>query len=273
MARIGFLGAGKMAQAMANGFLNAGLVKADSLIASCAPLDKISSEAFEKFGSRVTFDNAEVVENSKVVILAVKPNTVPIVLDNIKQYVSKEHLLLSVAMGVTLQALEKGLENKCKVVRVMPNTPSLVQKGASVFVPGTSTTQNDIDLVIRLLQSLGTCDEVPEYLLDAITALSGSGPAYVYMIIEAMADGGVRMGLPRDLANKLASQTVLGAAEMVIQTKEHPGKLKDDVTSPAGSTAEGLHVLETSGIRGTIMKAVEMATRRCKETSAKTSEK
>ncbi|XP_065212741.1 pyrroline-5-carboxylate reductase 1, mitochondrial [Planococcus citri] len=267
MIRVGFLGAGKMAQALAKGFLKSGLVKSNGIIASCAPNDLASAQAFESLGSKVTFDNREVAQNSDVMIVAVKPSIVPIVLSDIKDHVTDKSLLLSIAMGVTLDTLQKSLPEKSKVVRVMPNTPALVQQAVSVFVPGKNVTNSDIELTKNLLLSVGICDQVPEYLLDVVTALSGSGPAYIFLIIEAMADGAVRMGMPRDMALKLSAKTVLGAADMLLNIQEHPGKLRDDVTSPAGTTSEGLHVLESHGVRSAIVKALEAATNKSKEIS------
>ncbi|VVC44995.1 Hypothetical protein CINCED_3A021301 [Cinara cedri] len=234
MLKIGFLGAGKMAQALAKGFLTAGLVKGENITASCAPQDVQCVDTFKGFGSTVTFDNSVVAKNSNVLLLAVKPSVVKPVLDQIHGNFTAKHLLLSVAMGVTVNQLEKLLPGGSRVIRVMPNTPALVQCGASVYVPGNHATDEDDKLTEKLLTSVGTAERVSEYLMDPITALSGSGPAYVYVIIEALADGAVRMGMPRDMAYRLASQTVLGAGTMVRDTREHPGKLKDDVTSPAG---------------------------------------
>ncbi|XP_050437430.1 pyrroline-5-carboxylate reductase 3 [Adelges cooleyi] len=267
MLKIGFFGAGKMAQALAKGFVAAGLTKGELITASCALGDTQCIEAFEALGSTVTFDNRAVAENAQVVCLAVKPSVVKPVLDQARPAFGSQHLLLSVAMGVTVDQLEKNLPDGSRVMRVMPNTPALVQCGASVYVPGSKATEEDEKLTRKLLSSVGTAERVPEYLMDPITALSGSGPAYVYVIIEALADGAVRMGLPRDMAYRLASQTVLGAGTVVRDTGEHPGKLKDDVTSPAGSTAAGLYALERGRIRHTIISALEQATEKCRETS------
>jgi len=256
-----------MAQALAKGFLTAGLTKGEHITASCVPQDVQCVEAFKELGSTVTFDNRVVAENSDVLLLAVKPSVVKPVLEFVRPKITSNHLLLSVAMGITVDQLEKLLPDGSKVVRVMPNTPALVQCGASVYVPGNHTTDEDNKLTQKLLSAVGTAERVPEYLMDPITALSGSGPGYVYVIIEAMADGAVRMGIPRDMAYRLASQTVLGAGTMVRDTREHPGKLKDDVTSPAGSTAAGLCALENGGIRHALIDALEKATERCRETS------
>ncbi|XP_050295383.1 uncharacterized protein LOC126735441 [Anthonomus grandis grandis] len=266
MLRIGFIGGGKMAQAMAKGFISAGLTKPDSITTSCHPTDLPNIQAFKELGAESLTENLPVVEKSELVILSVKPHIIPIALADLKKTkVDNDKLFLSIAMGVTIKKLEQILPKDSRVIRVMPNTPALVQSGASVFVKGSNVTEGDVTVTKKLLQSIGTCEEVPEGLMDAVTALSGSGPAYVYLFIEALADGGVKMGLPRDLAYRLASQTVLGAGRMVRDTREHPGKLKDDVTSPAGSTASGIHFLEKQAFRGVVMGAIEEATKRCKE--------
>ncbi|CAG9761514.1 unnamed protein product [Ceutorhynchus assimilis] len=266
LLKIGFIGGGKMAQAMAKGFISAGLAKPETIISSSHPSDVVSLQAFKDLGAESITDNLPVVDKSEVVIVAVKPHIVPIALGDIKtSSVAKDKLFLSVAMGVTIKQLEQILPKQSRVIRVMPNTPALVQSGASVFVRGSTSTEGDTTTTKRLLQSIGTCEEVTEGLMDAVTALSGSGPAYVYLFIEALADGGVKMGLPRDLAYRLAAQTVLGAGRMVRDLKQHPGVLKDDVTSPGGSTATGIHFLETKAFRGTVIGAIEAATQRCRE--------
>ncbi|KAJ3629267.1 hypothetical protein MTP99_013669 [Tenebrio molitor] len=267
LLKIGFIGGGKMAQAMAKGFISAGLAKGETMISSCHPSDVASAKAFKDLGAESLFENVPVVEKSDVIIVSVKPSVVPIALGDIKNApdIKADKLFLSIAMGVTIKQLEQYLPKECRVVRVMPNIPALVRSGASVFVTGSKATDRDAQLTKKLLKSVGTCERVTENLLDAITALSGSGPAYIYILIESLADGGVKMGLPRDLAYRLASQTVLGAAQMVRDTNVHPGVLKDDVTSAAGSTAAGLHVLEQKGFRAAVISAIEAATERCRE--------
>jgi len=263
---IGFLGGGRIAQAMAKGFLAASLIRSDKLIASVHPSDLQSKESFEKLGAKCVTNNEPVVENADVVFVSVKPQVVPKVLTEVKS-MSANKLFLSVSMGITINTLEKNLSPNARVVRVMPNTPALVQEGCSVFVRGSKATNEDAQLTQKLLESIGTCEEVDEYLLDPITALSGSGPAYVFVMIESLADGAVRMGMPRDMAYRLASQTVLGSGKLVRDTKDHPGVLKDNVTSPAGSTAAALRHLEKSGFRAAVAGAVEAATIRCREIS------
>lgn len=269
IGQIGFLGGGKMAKAMAKGFISAGLTKPENLRASVHPADTISFESFKGLGAEVITENIPIVEKSDIIFVSVKPNCVSKVLQDIKP-ISSGKLFISVAMGVTLSELEKNVSNKSRVIRIMPNTPVLIQQGCSVFVRGSNASDNDAQITQKLLESIGTCEEVDESLLDPITALSGSGPAYVFVMIEALADGGVQMGLPRDLAYRLAAQTVLGAGQLVKESGKHPGQLKDDVTSPAGSTAAGLCYLEKTAFRASVAGAVEAATLRCRDISGVT---
>jgi len=261
---VGFLGAGKMATALAKGFVHAGIVSAKQLIAS-DPF-KPSRDAFAKeVGARATDSNLEVLKTANVLVLAVKPDQVAAVLVEIRSSFTNDHLLISIAAGVPLAKLEGGLGGNPRVIRVMPNTPALVGASASAFAPGKSCTAADADLAQKLLSAVGVAYQVKESLLDAVTGLSGSGPAYVYQFIEALSDGGVAAGLPRDISTKLAAQTVLGAAKMVLETGQHPGALKDQVTSPGGTTIEGLHELEKGKLRGTVMSAVRAATEKSKK--------
>jgi pyrroline-5-carboxylate reductase len=261
---IGFLGAGKMATALAKGFVNAGLVTGKQIIAS--DVIQAASGAFAKeVGAKTTAFNPDVVKFADVLILAVKPHQVTEVLAEIHDQFSEKNLLISIAAGVPLAKIESALPEGSRVIRVMPNTPALVGASASAFATGKSATNNDSALVQKLLAAVGVAFQVKENLLDAVTGLSGSGPAYVYQFIEALSDGGVASGLPRDVATKLAAQTVLGAAKMVLETGQHPGALKDMVTSPGGTTIEGLHELEKGKLRGTVMSAVRAATEKSKK--------
>ena len=261
---IGFLGAGRMATALAQGFVKTGLVKPGQIFAS-----DVFPAACKAFGSatrsRICGSNADVLNSASVIFLAVKPQQSAEVLAEIQPHFTPRHLLISIAAGVTLTKMESALPVKARVIRVMPNTPALIGASASAFACGASATKSDAALALRLLASVGIAVEVKESLLDAVTGLSGSGPAYVYQFIEALSDGGVASGLPRDLATKLAAQTVLGAAKMVIETGEHPGALKDAVTSPGGTTIEGIHELEKGKLRGTVMNAVRAATEKSKK--------
>ncbi|GBP12165.1 Pyrroline-5-carboxylate reductase [Eumeta japonica] len=215
-------------------------------------------------GAAAFFENKPVVERSEVVIVSVKPDVVGKALSEVKGLAAcSKKLFISVAMGVNIATIEKNLPLDARVIRVMPNTPALVRQGAAVLSRGSRATSEDAELTARLFRAVGSCDEVPEYQMDAVTALSGSGPAYVYMMIESLADGGIRCGLPRDLALKLAAQTALGSAAM-IREGSHPAQLRDNVTSPAGSTAEGTYHLEQNGFRAAVIGAVSAATERCK---------
>jgi pyrroline-5-carboxylate reductase len=210
-----------------------------------------------------TFDsNAEVVKNSNVVVLAVKPQMMAPVLAELRPLISPDHLVVSVAAGVSLATLTNGLGPDRRISRAMPNTPALVGEGAACYCLGPFTNESDDAIVAACLGSIGIAFRVPESQLDAVTGLSGSGPAFVYVMIEALADGGVRAGLPREMAQALAAQTVLGSAKMVIETGQHPGLLKDQVASPGGTTIAGLHALEKGGIRAALMDAVDAATKR-----------
>jgi pyrroline-5-carboxylate reductase len=261
---IGFLGAGKMATALARGFVRAEMIFPREIIAG-----DLSATALKNFtketGAKAAGSNAEVLKFAKVVILAVKPDQVAGVLAELRGGFTKQHLLISIAAGVTLTKLESGLPAGARVIRVMPNTPALVGESASAFALGKAATAADGELAKQLLSAVGVAFQVKENLLDAVTGLSGSGPAYVYQFIEALSDGGVAAGLPRDIATKLAAQTVFGAAKMVLETGQHPGVLKDQVTSPGGTTIEGLHELEKGKLRATVMSAVRAATEKSKK--------
>lgn len=259
--RIGFVGAGRMATALAKGWINANLLSPDQILASdpFAP----AREQFEKVtGSAAKAESLEVISQSDVLFLAVKPQIMDEVLTAIQEEVKPEHLVVSIAAGVTLDRLQSGLREQRRLIRVMPNTPCLVGASASGYCPTPGATENDIQLVDDLLNAVGKAFRLPERLLDAVTGLSGSGPAFVAILIEAMADGGVRMGLPREVALPLAAQTVLGTARMVLEESLHPAALKDMVTSPGGTTIAGLHELERSGARAAMMDAIEAATQR-----------
>jgi pyrroline-5-carboxylate reductase len=260
---IGFIGAGQMARALANGFVKSGLVSADRIVAA-DPLPP-ALKAFEKAvpGSRALPDNASVARDSDVLFLATKPQQISSAITELRADASGK-LVISIAAGIHLKTLAAGLP-EARLVRVMPNTPCLIGQSASGYCLGPRTTSADGQLVAQLLSAVGRAFPVDEKLLDAVTGLSGSGPAFVYVMIEALSDGGVQMGLPRDIAMALAAQTVRGAAQMVLETGEHPAVLKDRVASPGGTTIAGLQALEAGGLRGALMAAVEAATRRSTE--------
>lgn len=262
--RIGFLGAGKMATALARGWLAAGLTRGDCLRAS-DPLPAAREAFTAATGIPTAATNRDVVTGSDLLILAVKPQSMRALLAEIRPWLTPGHLLISIAAGIPLRQLAEGLGSDRRLIRVMPNTPCLVGASASGYAASESATLDDIALVDRLLNAVGRAFVLPEHLLDAVTGLSGSGPAFVYVMIEALSDGGVRVGLPRDVATALAAQTVLGSAKMVLETGSHPGVLKDAVASPGGTTIAGLHALERGGLRAALIDAVEAATRRSTE--------
>ena len=253
-----------MASALASGWLKAGITGKENLLAS-----DVSAEARSAFaqvtGGKTTESNPEVVKGSTVLVVAVKPDQVEALLKEISQALTERHLIISIAAGMSLTKMELAVKAGTRVVRVMPNTPALVGASASAFALGKSATAEDGQLVTRLFSAVGVAYQVKESLLDAVTGLSGSGPAFVYMVIEALSDGGVAAGLPRDVATKLAAQTVLGGAKMVLETGMHPGTLKDMVTSPGGTTIEGLHELEKGGLRAAFMNAVRAAAEKAKK--------
>jgi pyrroline-5-carboxylate reductase len=256
-----------MATALAKGWLRAGLVGTGNCRAS-DPLGAARQSFSAETGCRVGADNREVAAVSEVLVVAVKPQSMTGLLEEIRSFVAGR-LIISIAAGITLRQLVAGLGPDCRLVRVIPNTPCLIGCSASGYSPGANATPEDIALVDRLLNAVGVAFRLPEHLLDAVTGLSGSGPAFVYLMIEALSDGGVRVGLPRDVATALAAQTVLGAAKMVLETQSHPGVLKDMVASPGGTTIAGLHALERGGVRGALIDAVEVATRRAAELGQK----
>lgn len=267
-SRIGFLGAGRMATALARGWIQAGLTTAEQICAS-DPFAPAREDFSKQTGAQCVEDNLHVVAASDLVILAVKPQTLAPLCTEIRPALKDRHLVISIAAGVPLSRLSEHLGGDRRIVRVMPNTPCLVGASASGFSAGTKATNEDIERVDRLLNSVGRAFAVPEHLLDAVTGLSGSGPAYVFVMIEALSDGGVRMGLPRDVATQLAAQTVLGSAKLLLETGQHPGVLKDMVASPGGTTIAGLHALEKGGLRNALIDAVQAATLRSAELGAK----
>jgi len=269
-ARVGFVGAGQMARALARRLVSVGLVTSERIIAS-DPSETALERFAQETGGAIVGTNADVVETAGVVVLATKPQSMPEVLVELAPRVGagkSEPLIVSIAAGVALDTIRSGLAGYGRLVRVMPNTPCLVGSGASAYALGPNVRQHDERMVRELLQAVGVAHRVSESALDAVTGLSGSGPAFVYTIIEALSDGGVRVGLPREVATSLAAQTVLGAARMVLETGRHTGELKDQVASPGGTTIAGLHALEKGGLRAALMDAVQAATTRSAELAA-----
>lgn len=264
--KIGVIGSGQMAQALVAGFVGKGLVLPGDVLAS-DPNEAARRRFREVTGCQATENNLEVVRTQDVVILAVKPQVIWRVLEELQGRITPEKLIISIVAGVTLDTLQQYLGESARIIRVMPNTPALVGFGASAFAPGKNVRPTDLEIVQSLLGAVGIAVQVEERLMDAVTALSGSGPAFVYLFIETLTDAGVRHGLPRDLASRLAVQTVRGASEMVIQTTEHPAVLRDRVTSPGGTTIAGIAALERNNFRGAVFAAIEAAVQRAGELS------
>ena len=259
--KIGVIGAGKIGSAILRGIIRAGLVRNDQVMASDASTTLLESVT-QELRIKATPNNPEVCDFADIVILAVKPQIVDPVIKEIAAALGKTKLLVSVAAGVPLSRIEDHLPKGARVVRVMPNIPSVVGAGASCYAGGARATAEDLEKVGSILGSFGIALPLEEKHLDAVTGLSGSGPAYVFLFIESLADGGVQVGLPREVALKLALQTVYGSAKMALESGRHLAQLKDEVTSPGGTTVAGLYALEKGKLRGTIMDAVLKATHR-----------
>ena len=260
---IAFIGGGNMAEALIKGLIAAGTAKPDHILVTDVSVDRLA-HLHTTYGVQQR-GNVEAAREADIILLCVKPQVVERVLADISSVVDAKKLVISIAAGIVIAKIEKGLKESSHVVRVMPNTPALVLAGAAALAGGKHATSDDLALAQSIFNSVGRAVIVEEKLMDAVTGLSGSGPAYVFMIIDALSDAGVKAGLPRQLALELAAQTVYGAAKMVLETKEHPGKLRDMVTSPGGTTIEGLHALEKGKLRATLMNAVEAATTRSRE--------
>lgn len=262
--KIGIIGAGKIGSAIARGVIRAGLATRDQVMASDVS-EVLRQSIATELGIKVASENNQVCDFADIIILAVKPQILDSVAKEIANGLGQTKLLVSVAAGVPLSRIEAHLGRGTRVVRVMPNIPCVVGAGASGYAGGTHATAMDLENVGVILNSFGIGLPVEEKYLDAVTGLSGSGPAYVFVFIEALADGGVQVGLPREVALKLALQTVYGAARMALESAKHLGELKDEVTSPGGTTIAGLYALEQKGFRGVVMDAVVNATRRSQE--------
>ena len=260
--RLGFIGAGNMAQAIIGGVLASGLLKKEDIIASAATEATIE-RVRERFGIRVTLDNRETAQ-ADIIVLAVKPIYCAQVMEEISGDIRPEQILISIAAGKSIEWLENGFGKDKKIVRTMPNTPALVGEGMTAVCPNGNITEEDLQTVCDILRSFGQAEMVPERIMDAVIAVSGSSPAYVFLFIEAMADAAVAEGMPREQAYRFAAQSVLGSAKMVLDTKKHPGELKDMVCSPAGTTIEAVRVLEETGFRGSVMKSMKACADRSK---------
>lgn len=261
---IGIIGCGNMGSAIINGMIATKFVTVDQVYVYDKATDK-TDKLKNKLGIHISPDPMALVKKVDILILAVKPNVSKLVMDEIKGSLSSEQIVVSIMAGVTISTLENYLGDDKKIVRVMPNTPALVQEAMSAVSVNANVGEDDLTTVIRLFHQLGKAEVVDETLMDIVTGISGSSPAYVFMMIEAMADAAVRGGMTRDLAYTFVAQAVMGSAKMVLDTKLHPGELKDMVTSPAGTTIEAVVALEKNGFRNSLMKAVAKATEKSKD--------
>ncbi|MDT8316712.1 MAG: pyrroline-5-carboxylate reductase [bacterium] len=263
--RIGFLGSGNMAEAIINGLIKSGQVKGAEISASDKNIERLNV-IVEGYGIEGHNKNFEVARRSDVIIIAVKPQVIEPVLNEISDEIGPDKLLISIVAGIKIKQIASYLKEGAKIVRVMPNTPALVLSGVSALCPGKGVSDEELELATAIFGAVGKAVTVEdEGLMDAVTGLSGSGPAFVYTFIEAMSDAGVKMGLPRDTANILATETVLGSAKVVSEMKRHTGELRDMVTSPGGTTIAGMGKLEEKGFRSAVISAVEAAVNKSKE--------
>jgi pyrroline-5-carboxylate reductase len=262
--KLALIGAGKLGEALLSGILSSQLVSASHVEATVAHQPRADSLA-EKYGIKAHTQNSRAVAGADLVLVALKPQQVRGFLHEVKKHLRKDAVIISAAASVTTALIERELGHPARVIRAMPNTPCLIRQGMTALARGKHATDQDVATARRIFDSMGRSVVVDEKHLDAITGLSASGPAYVYMIIESLAEGGVKLGLPRELSTELCAQTLLGASAMVLATGEHPAKLKDVVTTPAGCTIDGLLELEEGGLRVTLIKAVVRAAERAKQ--------
>lgn len=265
---IGFIGCGNMGQAIIGGLVKANVVENKKILVgnpTMPELEKVKNQ----YGVLITTNNKDVAELSDIIILAVKPNKHKEVINEIKEIVKKDAIIITIGAGISIEFLKESFNTENKFVKVMPNTPALVGEGMAAICHDGSLIKEEEEEVSSIFKSLGKVEWVEEKLMDAVTSISGSSPAYVYMFIEALADGGVMQGLPRDKAYKMAAQAVLGSAKMVLETGEHPGQLKDKVCSPGGTTIEAVYSLEKNNFRGTVIEAVKACGEKSKKMSGK----
>jgi pyrroline-5-carboxylate reductase len=265
---IAFIGSGNMAEALVKGLLGAGVATPQEILCTDRRAER-GPELLGRYGVRFTQSNLAAVKEAGIIVLSVKPQVMDKVLEEIGPALDASKLVISIAAGIPILAIERKVGHGVRVIRTMPNTPALVGAGATALSPGEHATEADLTQAKALFDAIGMTVVVDEPLLDAVTGLSGSGPAYIFLIIEALSDGGVKAGLARAQAQALAAQTVFGSAKLLIETGEHPGRLKDQVTSPGGTAIAGLHTLEAGGLRTTLMNAVEAATNRSRELGKK----
>jgi pyrroline-5-carboxylate reductase len=262
--KIGFIGAGKMAQAMMEGIVNSKMIPKENIMAS-ANTEKTIEIIMRRYGIITALNNRNVAKFADVLILAVKPDLYATVIKEIKNDIKESVIIVTIAAGITLMNIEQLFGFQVKAVRTMPNTPSVVGEGMSAICANDYLDEIELTEVERMFHTFSKTERLEEKLMDAVPAISGSSPAYVYMLIEAMADGGVRQGIPREQAYRLAAQSVLGAAKMVLETGKHPGELKDNVCTPGGATIEAVVTLEEKHFRGSIMAAMDSCTNKVKK--------
>ncbi len=262
--KIGFIGLGNMAKAMIGGMLGKGIAQPLDIL-GYARTKETQNEVKNKYGITIMEGNAQVAAASDILILAVKPQMFETVIPQIRNMVKEEGLVISIAAGKSLGWIEEAFGRKLKLVRCMPNTPALVGEGCSGMCRNERVSDEEMEQSMKLMESFGMAEEVPEKLIDAVGAVSGSSPAFVFMFMEALADGGVKAGMPRSQAYRFAAQAVLGSAKLMKESGKHPGELKDMVCSPGGTTIEGVQVLEEMGLKGAVMAAVS----KCVEKSGK----
>jgi len=261
---IGFIGAGNMAEALVRGLVRGNHVAPDKIMASAPRQDRLD-ELAKAYGIHVTTNNRDVVAHAAVIVLSIKPQIADKVLREVGEHLKPGTLIVSICAGVSTETIGAAVADGVRVVRAMPNTPALVGAGATAIAAGAQASEADLATARALFDAVGITVALDESHLDAVTGLSGSGPAYVFLILEALSDAGVKVGLSRRNAQRLAAQTVMGSAKLLLETDEHPGKLKDMVTSPGGTAIAGLHTLEEGGLRTTLINAVETATKRARE--------
>ncbi len=254
--KLGFIGTGNMAGAIIGGIISSGLIEPDEIIGSDAR-QAGRERVRQKYNIHVTPDNRQAAKESEILFLSVKPQFYPAVIAEIREEVTKEQLVITIAPGKTLEWLEEQFGKKLKLIRTMPNTPAMVGEGMTAVCPGPEVEKEELEYVLRILNTIGKTEVVEERLMDAVVSVSGSSPAYVFMMIEAMADAAVAEGMPRPLAYRFAAQAVYGSAKMVLETGKHPGELKDMVCSPAGTTIEAVRILEQKGFRSALIEAMK----------------
>ncbi|MFC1592191.1 pyrroline-5-carboxylate reductase [Thermodesulfobacteriota bacterium] len=262
--KLGIIGGGIMAENILRGLLSSETLAPGQVMVSDLSPDRLSYLK-DSYKVKTILDNSEILSKNEVIILAVKPQNMKGLLEQVRPSSGPEKLFLSIAAGLKAEAIARGLGGRGRIIRIMPNTAARVLESASALCRGPGATLDDLNLAKHLFESIGQAVVVNEELMDAVTGLSGSGPAYIFLIVEALADAGVKAGLPRPVALNLAAQTCFGAAKLVLETGEHPGVLKDQVTSPGGTTISGLHALEQQGLRGALMDAVQAAVARSRE--------